>query len=132
MFHTMAKYQQKLEREQLILRAFVDIGTELFAMAAVLSRAEQMLHKQEVDGDTLQQLVDYICTRARQRIRDNFQAVKRNPGRLVNPVAEAFMKGRYAWLTEGIYTQFPPTFVSAEKISKAEAMASPEEEHARR
>src|SRR5208282_1285 len=40
LFHAMAKHGPKLEREQVLLGRFVDIGTELFAMLASCARAQ--------------------------------------------------------------------------------------------
>ena len=39
----MANHGPKLEREQVLLGRFVDIGTELFAMLSSCARAQQML-----------------------------------------------------------------------------------------
>lgn len=107
LFHTMAKYQQKLEREQLILQAFVDIGTDLFAMAASLSRAEYELKTRSGD-ENLQDLVDLFCTNARRRIQDNFKKAKRSRGQAISRVADAFMEGKYRWMIDDVYTDFPP------------------------
>ena len=60
LFHTMAKYRQKLEREQLVLQALVDIGTDLFAMAALLSRTEHEL-KARTDDEQLQDMASLFC-----------------------------------------------------------------------
>ena len=107
MFHTMAKYRQKLEREQLILQAFVDIGTDLFAMAAVLARAEHEL-KARQDDEHLQNLVDLFCTNARMRIKDSFRSVKEPRGKAIYKISSAFMEGHYRWMIDGVYTDFPP------------------------
>src|SRR5213079_1600762 len=44
-FHAMMRFQAKLERKQMVLFRVVDIGTDLFAMAASVSYAT-MLAKQ--------------------------------------------------------------------------------------
>ncbi|MBN2310959.1 MAG: acyl-CoA dehydrogenase family protein [Candidatus Hydrogenedentes bacterium] len=108
MFHTMARFGPKLEREQLILQRFVDIGTDLFAMACVLARTEHLLTADRANA-ALQDLADLFCRSARDRIADNLRAVKRNRGRLLNRVSKAFMDNQYEWLVEGVYTDFPPT-----------------------
>jgi len=43
LFHAMLRHGPKLEREQLLLGRFVDIGTELFALTAVCLRAQSLL-----------------------------------------------------------------------------------------
>lgn len=109
MFHTMAKYGAKLEYEQLVLAAFVDIGTDLFAMSACLSHAEHLLGKNSGDQD-LQNLVDYFCQSARERIARNFAHVARNHNRLLNKVSRAYAEGRYSWMNDAIYQGTPTHF----------------------
>ena len=43
LFATMAKFGPKLEREQIILGNFVDIGVDLFVMASALSYADYLV-----------------------------------------------------------------------------------------
>lgn len=64
MFFTMAKYQTKLEREQMILANFVDIGTYLFAMAATLSSVDTRLG----EASDKQALLDAATCSARMRV----------------------------------------------------------------
>jgi alkylation response protein AidB-like acyl-CoA dehydrogenase len=125
MFHTMGRYQQKLEREQLILQSFVDIGTDLFAMAASLSRAEYEL-KNRTGDENLQDLIDLFCTNVRQRIKDNFKNIKRTRGKAIYKISKAFMEGKYRWMIEGVYTDFPPASRPAQMTEPAEAKKSEE------
>jgi hypothetical protein len=109
MFHSMARYQQKLEREQLIMANFVDIGTDLFVMAAVLSYADALLptvaHKAE-----LQQLVDLFCTDARDRVKANLKAVTHHHNNKYSHVSNDVMAGKFDWICTGIYTDVPPGY----------------------
>lgn len=109
MFHSMARYQQKLEREQLIMANFVDIGTDLFVMAAVLSYADALLptveHKEE-----LQQLVDLFCTDAQDRVRANLKAVTKNHNNKYSKISRDAMDGKFDWICSGIYTDVPPGY----------------------
>ena len=107
MFHTMAKFGPKLEFEQLILGAFVDIGTDLFAMSATLAHAEQLLES-DPDNEDIQNLADFFCREARERIERHFSGVKHNHNRLLNKVSRAYMDGKYAWMIEDIYMGRPP------------------------
>jgi alkylation response protein AidB-like acyl-CoA dehydrogenase len=109
MFHTMAKYQQKLEREQIILANFVDIGTELFAMAASLSYAESLL-AHNADKESLQDLVDLFCTEARKRVEENFKAVGKNFNGKYTRIANHAMDGKYGWFCTGVYDETPPGY----------------------
>lgn len=115
LFFTMAKYQVKLEREQLVMACYVDIGTDLFAMAATLAHAEGVLRTKPKDA-TAQEIADLFCQMARKRIEDNFRDAKHNYNRAVTKVASQFMAGGYDWMVEGVYTGFPP-------LQNAEAVA---------
>jgi len=109
MFHTMVKYQQKLEREQMILANFVDIGTDLFAMAATLSYADALMGSGG-DKESLQDLVDLFCTDARKRIDENFKAVGSNHNHKYTKIAKHLMAGKYEWFCDGVYDDVPPGY----------------------
>lgn len=115
LFAAMRKYKLKLEYEQLIMQRFVDIGTDLFAMAACLSHAEHLLGERGKD-EKLQRLVDLFCSNARGRISDNFRSVKKNHNSLINKVSAAFMEGGYQWMVEDVYTDVPP--LQIERVGK--------------
>jgi hypothetical protein len=72
LFHAMVRFGPKLEKQQLLLGRFVDIGTELFAMAASCTRAQDLGTKEARD------LADYFCRTARLKIDDLFRHVRRN------------------------------------------------------
>src|SRR3954469_21657114 len=72
LFHAMARFGPKLEREQVLLGRFVDIGTELFALAATCARAQST-----ADADALP-VADYFCKTARLRIEDLFHQLHHN------------------------------------------------------
>jgi len=80
LFHAMLRHGPKLERQQLLLGRFVEIGTELFAIAATCLRAERMLHDRPQDPENAQllPLVDYFCSASRLRIEERFRAVRHN------------------------------------------------------
>jgi len=109
MFHTMVKYQQKLEREQMILANFVDIGADLFAMSATLSYAEALMG-QGNDKESLQDLADLLCCDARKRIEDNFKAVKTNHNAKYTRIANHVMANKYDWFCDGVYEDVPPGY----------------------
>ena len=101
LFHVMMSYQQKLEKEQLIVFRFVDIGTELFAMAACLSKAEHMLQENPSDQSP-QELADMFCSSATLRINSAFKAVKETKRHTIRKVSDNLLEGRYTWLEDGI------------------------------
>lgn len=98
-FVAMARYQQKLERKQLILGRLMDIGTDLFAMAATCSYAQYLSEK---EGEAPLKLADCFCTIAERRVRDNFKALSDNDDKKGNKIAKETIEGEYRWLEKGI------------------------------
>lgn len=114
LFHTMGKWQAKLEYEQLILANFVDIGVDLFVMAACLAYAENLLAK-DPNNQGPQELANLFCQNARERIAANFQAVKKNHNHSFKKIANALMDGKYRWLAMDVYNEIPPKYRDYEK-----------------
>jgi len=114
LFATMAKYGPKLEKEQLILGNFVDIGVDLFVMATSLSYADHLVGENPAD-DSPQELADLFCREARRRIEANFRAVKSNNNRSYRKVAGLFMDGKMGWLADGSTNPIPPQYRDWEK-----------------
>src|SRR5438045_9020950 len=65
-FHAMVRFGPKLERRQMVLFRAVDIGAELYAMAAACSRAQMLAKQGRKEAVTL---ADVFCIEARGRIR---------------------------------------------------------------
>ena len=86
LFHAMARFGPKLEREQLLLGRFVDIAAELFAMAASCARAAT-LH-----DEASRALADYFCRAARLRTDDLFRALHHNEDRRGYKLAQKLLK----------------------------------------
>ncbi len=101
LFHTMMKYQIKLEKEQLILAKYVDIGTELFAMAGSLARAEGLMATQQAD-QSVQDVVDNFCRGARRRIRQASCAIYCNDNKHTVKLSKLVMDGKVDWMLSGI------------------------------
>ena len=95
LFHTMGKYQQKLEREEKLMEYLVDIGTNLFAMSATLSYA-QALNKNE-RNESAQELAEGFCYITEQKIKTCFKNLHiKNKKR--KQITEKYMKGDFDWL----------------------------------
>jgi hypothetical protein len=109
LFTTMAKYGPKLEKEQLILGNFVDIGVDLFVMATALSYADHLLGDNPAD-QTPQELADLFCREARKRIEANFRAVKSNNNRSYRKITGLLMEDKLAWLADGSMDPIPPQY----------------------
>jgi hypothetical protein len=96
LFHAMAHYGPKLERRQLLLGRFVDIGTEIFAITASCSRA------QSLDTEEARTLADYFCRISRLKIEALFRDVYHNQDNEGYRIAQQVLAGEFNWLQDGI------------------------------
>jgi hypothetical protein len=98
----MLVHGPKLDRQQVLLGRFVDIGTELFAIAATCSRAQGLLAARDESRkrETLE-LVDYFCRSARFRIERNFAGLRHNADRQGYRLAQDVLGGKHDGLEEG-------------------------------
>lgn len=100
LFYAMAKHGPKLERQQILLGRFVDIGTELFAIVATCSRAQSLVvsgGKNDADA-----LADYFCRSARLRIARHFAGIAHNADAAGYKLAQQVLGGGCEWLDEGM------------------------------
>ena len=104
LFHAMLVYGPKLERQQVLLGRFVDIGAELFAITAACARANAMLARDK-NADELLSLVDYFCRSSRLRSEQNFHALRHNADPQGYRLAQSVLGGKLDWLQEGMVGQ---------------------------
>src|SRR6266576_1749031 len=71
LFHAMARFGPKLDREQLLLSRFVGIATELFAISATCSFAQYKIDSGE-PADEVLSVANYFCRSAQTRIDHHF------------------------------------------------------------
>jgi alkylation response protein AidB-like acyl-CoA dehydrogenase len=109
LFRTMARHGPALEREQILLGNLVDVGVELFVMAATLSYADHLVAAQPADRTPLD-LADLHCLEARRRIESNFRVARRNFNRAYGKVSALLMEGKLDWLGEGAANPIPPQY----------------------
>jgi len=102
LFHSMAKYGPKLEREQVLLGRFVDIGAEIFAAATSCARAQAMMQSDPSSKLDSLALADYFCRSAHLRIDQLFRSVKHNVDRRGYKLAQRVLTGEFDWLETGI------------------------------
>jgi len=97
-FYGMSRWQGAMERRQAYLGRIVDIGAELFAIAAacVKARAEREQHPEGVE------LADLFCRQARLRADALFDRLWTNTDSVDARAAKRVVAGRYAFLEEGI------------------------------
>jgi hypothetical protein len=79
LFHAMLRYGPKLDKKQVLLGRFVDIGAELFAMTASISRATHLIESGKAkDRGEMTALVRYFCKLSRLKAGKLFAEVRRN------------------------------------------------------
>ena len=97
-FHGMIRYQARLERKQAFLFRAVEIGAELFAMAATVSRAASIFE----DGNrNAVNLADLFCRNARKRIEARFDALWSNSDDEKTKLARQVMDKQFMWVEKG-------------------------------
>jgi len=103
LFGAMLVHGPKLERQQVLLGRFVDIGTELFAIAATCARAQALLSaRADAEKRELIELVDYFCRSARLRIERLFHGLRNNADRSSYRLAQAVLAGKHEGVEQGI------------------------------
>ncbi len=100
-FHSLVRFGPGLDKQQILLGRFVDIGAELFAITASCSRAQSMLNHGAESAEMLA-LVDYFCDTSRLRLRQLFRELHHNTDREGYKFAQNVLAGKYDWLREGI------------------------------
>src|SRR5438477_2303603 len=101
LFHAMARFGPKLDREQLLLSRFVGIATELFAISATCSYAQWLLG-QDKPADEVLALADYFCRSSRMRINNHFAGAHRNVDRRGYQLTQDLLASKHAMLRDGI------------------------------
>lgn len=101
-FYGMARWQAGLEKKQGFLGRVVDIGAELFAMAAVCVHAESQRVADGTEGQQAYQLADAFCEQSRLRVGALFAALWTNSDRTDTQLAHAVLQDGCVWLEDGI------------------------------
>jgi len=101
LLHAMGRYQQKLEKRQLLLAHLMDIATELFAMSAACAFALSKLDG-PVEQHNAVKLADLFCRRSRQRIAEHFRNLRDPHRSLMLRTASGVLQDQYTWLERGI------------------------------
>ena len=118
----MVRFGPALEKRQAVLGRIVDIGADLFVMAASIVRAK-MLTDRGSDETGATALADLYCRHARRRIAARFDALFNNDDEATYGIARRFLGGEFEWLERGIvsletYRQQVEAAVAAETASE--------------
>src|SRR5580704_15314899 len=92
-FHAMARYGPKLERQQILLGRFVDIGAEIFAIGSSCARAQSALARSKKADPDRPALADYFSRPARLRIEGLFYSARHNVDRRGYRLAQRVLSG---------------------------------------
>ncbi|MCV7385876.1 acyl-CoA dehydrogenase family protein [Mycolicibacter longobardus] len=128
-FYGMARWQAGMEKKQGFLGRVVDIGAELFAMAAACVRAEAQRVAGRAQGEHAYQLADAFCEQSRLRVEALFAALWTNTDSTDAQLAHAVLQDHHTWLEEGI---LDPSEGTGPWIAHWEPGASAESDLARR
>ena len=101
LFHAMARFGPKLDREQLLLSRFVGIATELFAISATCSYAQWLLGQGKPSDEVLP-LAGYFCRSSRTRIDSHFAGTRRNVDKRGYQLTQDLLGGKHEILRRGI------------------------------
>ncbi len=101
LFHAMIRFGPRLEKRQAVLGRLVEIGAELFAISATVSRAQALVKKNPADRSPIE-LADAFARNARRTIDQRFASVFDNEDVVNYAVAQNAMAGKYAWVESGM------------------------------
>ncbi len=101
LFAKMLRYGAGLQRKQMLLFRGVDIGAELFAIAATVGRAQMFVRTGKPGAEEAVRLADLFCRQARRRVDDLFRAMDANDDVRMYGTARKILNGDFLWLEEG-------------------------------
>jgi alkylation response protein AidB-like acyl-CoA dehydrogenase len=101
-FYAMTRWQARLEYRQAFLGRVVDIGAELFAIAAVCARTEMVRVDRPGEYAGATQLADTFCAQARLRVDALFDGLWSNTDDADRALAGRVLDGDLTWLEDGV------------------------------
>jgi hypothetical protein len=101
-FYAMGRYGARLEYRGHLLGRMVDIGAEIFAVAAACVYADTLGREGPERKADAFELADLFCRQARRRAGALFQSLHENDDTFNYRAAQEVLDGRYAWLEDGL------------------------------
>jgi alkylation response protein AidB-like acyl-CoA dehydrogenase len=101
-FYGMGRWQAKLEQKQSFLGRIVDIGAELFAIAAAVCYADAIGSEHPERKTEALELAELFCQQAKRRADRLFHELWSNDDDANYAAAQHVLTGRYSWLEDGI------------------------------
>jgi alkylation response protein AidB-like acyl-CoA dehydrogenase len=101
-FYGMARWQAKLEQKQSFLGRIVDIGAELFAIAAAVCYADTIGREHPERRTEALELATLFSQQAKRRADKLFHELWANDDDANYAAAQRVLTGRYGWLEDGV------------------------------
>ncbi len=101
LFHAMMYYQAGLEKRQRVLFRLVNIGSDLFGIAASCARATMLCAKDPSNRGPIE-LANQLSREAERRIKRQYHGLFKNDDKISYKIALNVLDGKYEWLEEGI------------------------------
>ena len=98
----VGRWEAKLQQKQSFLARIVDIGTELFAIAAAVCYADTIGSEHPERKTEAVKLAELFCEQAKGRAETLFSALWSNRDDANYAAAQEVLAGRYVWLEDGI------------------------------
>ncbi|MCW2997975.1 MAG: acyl-CoA dehydrogenase domain protein [Solirubrobacterales bacterium] len=99
-FALMGRHQASLEQKGALLGRVVDIGAELYAIAAACAYAQTLTREDPEHAEQAVELADLFASQARRRADQLFRELWSNDDTPSYAAAQRLLGGRYDWLTE--------------------------------
>jgi hypothetical protein len=101
-FYAMGRYQAKLEQKGALLGRIVDIGSELYAIAAACTYASTLAEQGPSHKAEVFELADLFCHQARRRADALFHALWANDDAEQYDAAQRVLDGRYEFFEHDV------------------------------
>jgi alkylation response protein AidB-like acyl-CoA dehydrogenase len=101
-FYAMSRYGAGLEYRGHLLGRMVDIGSEIFAVAAACVYADTLAGEHPERQAQAFELAELFCRQARRRADALFRSLHDNDDTFNYRTAQQVLEGRYEWLEEGL------------------------------
>ena len=98
----LGRWEAKLQQKQTFLARTVDIGAELFAIAAAVCYADTIRSDHPERKSEPVELAQLFCEQAKGRIERRFNELWSNCDDANYAAAQEVLAGRYTWLEDGI------------------------------
>ncbi|QXQ09547.1 acyl-CoA dehydrogenase family protein [Paeniglutamicibacter sp. Y32M11] len=101
-FAGMATWQAAMENHQVFLGRVVDLGAELFAMAACISRVELMRTSDPANANSAELLALAFCEQSEHRCETLFRDLWANSDTTDRKLSKKVLAGDFTWLEAGV------------------------------